>query len=143
KGDAMRMLTAMLAVLLTAAGAQAQSVWAGPDSVSAKTPVDAILPQDFLVLLDSMNIDAQLAPLPAGRDARAHPLGVTASTDGLYWDAVFYDCADDAPVLSTAGLPGTGPRGDETPPARGCRDFALSAAFDLESPVSVQVINRF
>lgn len=139
----MRMLMTILAGLLAAADAQAQSVWAGREAAGPDTPVDAIAPQDLLVLLDSMNIDGQLTALPAGRDARAHPLGVTASTDGLYWDAVFYNCAGAAPALSTAGLSGTSVRRDEAPPPRGCRDFALSAAFDLEFPVSVQTINRF
>lgn len=139
----MRIWIAILAASLCAAApAQAQSLWAGRDAVRSSQPVESIAPQDLMVLLDSMDIEAQLAALPAGREAHAHPLGVTARTDGLFWDAVFYNCAGQGPALPAGSIPGA--EGDpELRPARGCRDFALSAAFDLEFPVSVQTINRF
>ncbi len=139
-------------ILAAATPAWAQDVWSGRNGRAAKAPVDAIAPQDLLVLLDSMDIQAHLAALPADRDSRAHPLGLTANTDGLYWDVVFYNCARQGPALpvksdaapaETAAGEGEGAPLLSLRAGRGCRDFALSAAFDLEFPVSVQTINRF
>lgn len=148
-------------LLLSSAPAFGQDVWAGRTARNARAPVDAIAPQDLLIVLDSMDIEARLSALPADRDGRAHPLGVTANTDGLYWDVVFYNCAGQGPavpVFSEGDAAAPSERGLKAPEGaedgaddgvlslragRGCRDFALSAAFDLEYPVSVQTINRF
>lgn len=155
-------MTRLLAIflLLSAAPAWGQDVWTGRAARAATAPVDAISPQDLLIVLDSMDIEARLSALPADRDGRAHPLGITANTDGLYWDVVFYNCARQGPAVpipsqADAAAPSErglkGPQGAEGEgegvlslrAGRGCRDFALSAAFDLEYPVSVQTINRF
>lgn len=121
-----------------------QTVWGGMDAAPRGAPVDSISPQDLLIVLDSMDIEARLTAVPDTDDTRAHPLGVTANTEGLYWDAVFYNCAGDAEPVSAESVEGLA----QTPlidlrPGKGCRDFALSAAFDLEFPVSVQTVNRF
>lgn len=105
--------------------AEAQILWAGRDAVSSSALVRSVAPQDLLILLDSMDIEARLVALPQTGGGRAHPLGITANTDGLYWDVVFYSCAGQSEPLAA------------------CRDFALSAGFALEFPVSVQTVNRF
>lgn len=137
----LRMLAAVMAAAAPAAAqdlAEAQAPAAARPTLQDMQPMDAIAPQDMLLLLDSMDIDARLTALPAARDARTHSLGVTANTDGLYWDVVFYNCRGGVSLLPGQDSPEGGRRSQ-----RACRDFAMSAAFDLEYPVSVQTINRF
>ena len=138
-------LTAVAALAAAPAShANAQIVWAGRDALPSSAPVRAVTPQDMLILLDSLDIEARLVALPRNAGGRAHPLGVAANTDGLYWDVVFYGCSGQGAALSAADVED----GESLPEidlraVSGCRDFALSAGFDLEFPVSVQTINRF
>ncbi len=131
------MIRIVALLLAMTAAANAQNLWSGRGALADSAPAPAITPQDFMVLLDSMDIQAQIIALPEGRDPRTHALAVTANTDGLYWDAVFYNCGVETPDENGAA------QRIALRPVRGCRDFALSAGFSLEYPVSVQTINRF